>query len=73
MSADNIAVCPKCNEEQCGTQNPWNTLREYYGITIKIDGKFVIEYQCICHECGFEFKYDYEQQVYTPKVIYNKD
>jgi hypothetical protein len=72
MSADNIAVCPRCNEVNAGTQNPYNTLREYYGIGLRLNGKFIIEYSCICHECDYSFEYKYEAQPYIPNTVFGE-
>ena len=39
------------------------TLRENYELGVDMDFKFTAYYRCHCENCGFEFKFEHEQEV----------
>ena len=41
-----------------------DTLKEYYTIGIK-NGKFIVNYGCVCQVCGFEFVFTHRESVIT--------
>lgn len=38
-------------------------LREDYEIFVSDDGTFSVRYSCLCHNCGFSFKYSHIEEV----------
>jgi len=56
MSANNWGICPKCKGKY--------TLREDYEIGIS-GNNFLIDYQCSCGNCGFNFEYHHIKQAYS--------
>lgn len=54
MSADNIAICPKCHGEGYYAVN---SLREYTNMGVNEFGILEIHYGCKCQNCDFEFTY----------------
>lgn len=45
-----------------------DTLREDYCQHMDSDGKYSCEYCCSCAVCGFSFKFNHEEQVFTAKT-----
>ena len=60
MSADNWALCPKCQPEEVSEYD--YTLREDYDIGIS-DGRLYIDYRGQCSVCGFKKKFKHEEKV----------
>ena len=56
MSADRISYCPRC-AKIAGREPDTNSLREYIGTAMQLDGRLKIEYECECHQCGWAWEY----------------
>lgn len=61
MSADNWAVCPKCQKKlnDAGIKDISidHTLREDYEVGLLPNGEFMIHYESNCENCDFEYMY----------------
>lgn len=77
MSADGMNVCKRCfskmpnspygkvsEEEYLSEINSWQTLFEYFDIGTDSDGMFVVNYRCVCRNCGFEYTFKYSENIY---------
>jgi hypothetical protein len=60
MSADNWAVCPKCNK---GTDRDALAFREDYEIGMLRDGEFYVYYRGECADCGFKHEFRHEENL----------
>ena len=68
MSADNWAICPKCQKKLDDanldlTLELDTTLREDFEIGMMPDGILVVRYECECHKCGFDYVYNDEADI----------
>ncbi len=67
MSADNWALCPKCEEKRTTDLEVPRigyefSLYENYNATIG-DGKLYVDYYCSCKTCGFSLEFNHTEQL----------
>jgi len=65
MSADNWAVCPKCERDRVFDAKE-ATMREDYELGITEEGEFYIRYKAACLKCGFSHKFTHDAALLTP-------
>lgn len=64
MSADNWAICPKCQQVAYAKRD---ALREDWDIGIDRGGAFKVRYEASCHVCKFHFAHNYKEVAYEPE------
>jgi hypothetical protein len=62
VSAEEYLLMRKA-AEQARNKKPDASLAEYYTIGVDADGKFYVKYHGKCETCGFDHKFEHEEQM----------